>query len=120
MREGLHMFRHSTTSASFLSVLIAAIIFLLFPARGPCGAQGEGTTAHRNNALKKTPSGASNPAMGVKPLLSTPTGSLNPATGADALSSNTDSQFNTAIGYVALSDNTEGDENTAIGVTALN
>ena len=72
------MFRHSTNTASFFSVLMAALIFSLSLA-GVAAAQ-------------------TNTSLGTGALQSNTTGSYNTAIGFDALFSNTTGSFNTASG----------------------
>ena len=93
------MSSHSTDTASFFSVLIAALIFSLSQA-GVAVAQD-------------------NTSLGTNALLSNTTGSFNTAIGLNALFSNTTGSQNTAGGVNALLSNTTGDSNTAGGVNAL-
>ena len=83
------MFRHSTTTASFLSVVIAVLMFWLSLA-GVAAAQQDNTS------------------LGTGALVSNTTGDLNTAIGANALLSNTTGDFNTASGVAALFLNTTG------------
>ena len=76
------MFRHSTNTASFLSVVIAALIFWLSLA-GVAAAQDN--TSLGTNALISNTTGTFNTAIGFDALVSNSTGSFNTATGADAL-----------------------------------
>ena len=85
------MFSHSTNTASFFSVLIAALIFSLSLA-GVAAAQG-------------------NTSLGTGALQNNTTGSFNTASGAFALVGNTTGQYNTASGLNALFGNTTGDKN---------
>ena len=93
------MFRHSTNTASFLSVVIAVLMFWLSLA-GVAAAQG-------------------NTSLGTGALQNNTTGSFNTATGSNALTGNTTGSFNSASGANALIGNTTGDYNTASGVNAL-
>ena len=77
------MFRHSTHTASFLSVLMAVLIFSLSLA-GVAAAQQDNTS------------------LGIGALQNNTTGSQNTAIGVDALFSNTTGDFNTASGVQAL------------------
>src|SRR5437016_5923543 len=110
------MSRYSTDTASFFSVLIAALIFSLSLA-GVAAAQGN--TSLGTGALQNNTTGSFNTAIGVDALFSNSTGSLNTASGVNALLSNTMGDFNTASGDNALLSNTTGDFNTASGVNAL-
>src|SRR6516165_241857 len=92
------MFRDSTNTASFFSVLIAALIFSLCLA-GVAAAQG-------------------NTSLGTGALQHNTTGSFNTAIGSNALTGNSTGSFNTASGIQALRTNTTGDNNTAIGFGA--
>jgi trimeric autotransporter adhesin len=92
------MFRHSTSTASLFSVLVTALIFLLYLAGG-AAAQ-------------------SNTSLGTGALQNNTTGSFNTATGASALFSNTTGNANTASGLNVLTNNTTGNNNTAIGAGA--
>ena len=126
------MFRHSTDTASFFSVLIAALIFSLSLA-GVAAAQGNtslGTGALQNNttgsfntasgvnALFSNTTGEDNTANGLNALFRNTTGGANTASGTRALASNTEGNLNTASGDAALSSNTTGNANTAIGFDA--
>jgi hypothetical protein len=93
---------HSIDTASFFSVLIAALIFSLSLA-GVAAAQGTGSLAQGNTSL------------GTGALQNNTTGDYNTANGFDALFSNTTGTENTAIGVNALFFNTTGSNNTAIG-----
>jgi hypothetical protein len=93
------MFSHSTNTASFFSVLFAALIFSLSQA-GVAAAQG-------------------NTKLGDFALQNNTTGQYNTASGFVALFSNTTGSFNTASGGDALISNISGDSNTASGVNAL-
>jgi hypothetical protein len=110
------MNRHSTNTASFFSVLIAALIFSLCLA-GVATAQGN--TSLGTGALQNNTTGSDNTAIGLDALFSNSTGSLNTANGVNALISNTLGDFNTAIGVNTLLSNTTGDFNTASGERAL-
>src|SRR5262245_32610242 len=126
------MFSHSNT-ASFFSVLMAAVIYWLSLA-GVAWAQGNtsfGTGALQNNttgnfntaiglnALFGNNTGTQNTATGVNALLSNTIGDLNTGVGVNALISNIDGTQNTANGHSALFSNSTGDFNTASGVNAL-
>jgi hypothetical protein len=76
------MFRHSTNTASFFFVLIAALIFSLSLA-GVAAAQ-------------------TNTSLGAGALAGNTTGGFNTAVGFSALFSNTTGSFNTASGLEAL------------------
>jgi hypothetical protein len=80
------MFRHSTNTASFFFVLIAALIFSLSLA-GVAVAQGN--TSLGTGALVNNTTGSFNSAIGQDALFSNSTGSLNTATGVNTLLSNT-------------------------------
>ena len=82
------MVRHSTNTASFFSVLIAALIFSLSLA-GVAAAQG-------------------NTSLGTGALQNNTTGSFNTASGVNALFSNTTGNYNIASGFSALFSNTTG------------
>src|SRR5215510_3837593 len=110
------MFTHSTNTASFFSVLMAALIYSLYLA-GVAWAQGN--TSLGINALGTNTTGSFNTAIGLNALFNNATGTENTAIGVDALFSNTTGDDNTAIGVNALANNTTGIENTAIGVDAL-
>ena len=84
------MFRHSTNTASFLSVVIAVLMFSLSLAGVAAGQQD-------------------NTSLGTGALQNNTAGSQNTAVGVDALFSNTMGSFNTASGVSALLDNTTGD-----------
>ena len=77
------MFRHSTDTASFFSVLSAALIFSLCLA-GVAAAQVNNTSLG-TAALQNNTTGSFNTASGFVALFSNTTGSFNTATGADAL-----------------------------------
>jgi trimeric autotransporter adhesin len=125
------MFGHSNNTASFFSVLIAALIFS-FSLVGVAAAQsnislgdglrnnttGSNNTASGIGALVNNTTGSSNTASGVLALYSNTTGSSNTASGARALFSNTEGVENTATGFNALYSNTTGTRNTAIGFAA--
>jgi len=127
------MFSHSTNTASFFSVLMAALISLPFLAE-IAGAQtnttlgtgalqnnttGTNNTAVGGNALFTNNTGSNNTATGLNALLSNTTGTFNTANGAFSLLFNTTGDFNTATGAFTLASNTTGDFNTASGVSAL-
>jgi hypothetical protein len=81
------MFSHSTNTASFFSVLMAALIFSLSLV-GVAAAQ-DGNTSLGAGALQSNTTGDFNTAIGVKALFSNTEGFSNTASGANALSSNT-------------------------------
>ena len=110
------MFNHSTNTAWFFSVLMAALIFSL-PLAGVAWAQGN--TILGTGALQNNTTGSFNTAIGLSTLFSNSTGSLNTANGVNALVSNTVGDFNTASGVNALFSNTTGGFNTASGYEAL-
>ena len=72
------MFRNSTNTASFFSILMAALIFSLSLA-GVAGAQGN--TSLGINALGNNTTGNFNTAIGVQALFSNTTGGANTAAG---------------------------------------
>src|SRR6516164_7157796 len=109
---GFYMFRHSTNTAWFFSVLIPALIFSICLA-GVAAAQGN--TSLGTGALQNNTTGSDNTAIGLDALFSNSTGSLNTANGVNALISNTLGDFNTAIGVNTLLSNTTGSQNTASG-----
>ena len=111
------MFRQSTNTESFFSILIAAFIFSLSLA-GVAAAQNNNTSLG-TGALQSNTTGNFNTASGFVALFSNTTGSFNTATGADALLLNTTGRINTASGVDALFSNTTGSVNTASGVSAL-
>ena len=76
------MFRHSTNTASFFSVLIAVLIFSLSLA-GVAAAQDN--TSLGTGALQNNTTGSFNTAIGVDALFSNTTGSFNTASGVNAL-----------------------------------
>ena len=80
------MFRHSTNTASFFSVLMVALIFSLSLA-GVAAAQTN--TSLGTNALVSNTTGINNTAIGFQTLFSNTTGSANTASGVNALVSNT-------------------------------
>jgi trimeric autotransporter adhesin len=117
------MFSHSTNTASFFSVLIAALIFSLSLA-GVAAAQGTGSLAQGNTslgtgALQNNTTGDYNTANGFDALFSNTTGTSNTASGVNALFFNTTGDDNTAIAVNTLVNNSTAGENTAIGVNAL-
>src|SRR5215813_648409 len=128
------MFRQSSNTAAFFSVLIAALIFSLCLA-GVAAAQVNntslGTAALQNNtagsfntasgfvALFGNTIGDNNTAIGVAALYNNSEGVENAAIGFQALLGNTRGNLNTANGGDALLNNTEGVSNTAIGHNAL-
>ena len=79
---GYYMFRHSTNTASFFSVLIAALIFSLSLA-GVAAAQTN--TSLGTNALVSNTTGVNNTAIGFQTLFSNTTGGANTASGVNAL-----------------------------------
>jgi trimeric autotransporter adhesin len=109
------MFSHSNT-ASFFSVLIAALISLLFLA-GVAAAQTN--TSLGTGALQSNTTGSFNTAIGNDALFNNTTGSQHTAVGVAALQNNTNSFSNTAVGVDALGSNTTGNQNTAVGIAAL-
>jgi hypothetical protein len=110
------MFCHSTNTASFFSVLIAALIFSLSLARV---AAAQGNTSLGTRTLQSNTTGSFNTAIGHQALLSNTTGDRNTASGVNALVFNTIGDFNTASGVNALLGNTIGDYNTASGAYVL-
>jgi trimeric autotransporter adhesin len=110
------MLSHSTNTASFFSVLMAALIFSLTLA-GVSWAQGN--TSLGTGALQSNTTGFSNTASGVNALFSNTTGDQNTASGVNALFNNTTGNANTASGLNALTSNTTGTQNTASGRDAL-
>jgi hypothetical protein len=110
------MYSHSTATALFFSVLIAALIFSLSLA-GVAAAQGN--TSLGSGALQSNTTGINNTALGLNSLFSNTTGTLNTAIGRSALTDNTAGNNNTAIGASAFANNTTGSFNTAIGRSAL-
>ena len=77
------MFRHSTNTASFLSVVIAVLMFSLSLA-GVAAAQRQHQSGDRRASVNNT-TGDLNTAIGVNALFSNTTGSFNTASGVDAL-----------------------------------
>ena len=73
------MFRHSTNTASFLSVVIAVLMFSLSLA-GVAAAQ-QGNTSLGTGALQNNTAGSQNTAVGVDALFSNSMGSFNTASG---------------------------------------
>ena len=110
------MFSHSTNTASFFSVLMAALVFSLSLA-GVAWAQGN--TSLGAGALQNNTTGSNNTAIGLNALISNTTGDQNTASGLNALTLNTTGRQNTANGVTALFSNTTGDYNTASGFQAL-
>src|SRR5262245_61864687 len=110
------MFRNSTTTASFSTVVMAALIFSL-SLPGVFSAQGNPNLV--TGALASNTTGIFNTAIGFNALGSNTTGNNNTATGLSALFSNTTGFNNTANGFQALVFNTAGGNNTATGVQAL-
>ena len=76
------MFRHSTNTARFFSVLMVALIFSLSLA-GVAAAQTN--TSLGTNALVSNTTGTFNSALGFQALFSNTTGSFNTASGVNAL-----------------------------------
>src|SRR5215475_3105203 len=107
------MFRQSSNTAAFFSVLIAALIFLLCLA-GVAAAQVNNTSLG-TAALQNNTAGSFNTASGFVALFGNTIGDNNTAIGVAALLNNTEGVSNTAIGHNALSTNTTGGFNTAIG-----
>jgi hypothetical protein len=93
------MFNHSTNTASFFSVLSAALLFSLSLA-GVAWAQGN--TSLGGGALQNNTTGNFNTAIGLNALFSNTTGTQNTASGGNALLGNTIGDFNTASGVNAL------------------
>jgi trimeric autotransporter adhesin len=108
------MFGHSNNTASFFSVLIAALIFS-FSLVGVAAAQ---SNISLGDGLRNNTTGSNNTASGIGALVNNTTGSSNTASGARALFSNTEGVENTATGFNALYSNTTGTRNTAIGFAA--
>ena len=100
------MFSHSTTTASFFSVLIAVLILWLSLA-GVVAAQTN--TSLGTGALQNNTTGNINTAIGDFALFSNTTGSVNTVHGVNALLSNTMGYDNTASGLNTLLSNTTGD-----------
>ena len=90
------MFGHSTNTASFVSVLSAALIFSLSLA-GVAAAQ-EGNTSLGTDALQNNTTGSFNTASGRQAVVNNTTGIANTGIGLNALFSNITGNFNTAIG----------------------
>ena len=80
------MLRNSTNTASFFSVLMAALILSLSLA-GVAAAQTN--TSLGTNAFVSNITGINNTAVGFQTLFSNTTGSANTASGVNALVSNT-------------------------------
>ena len=108
------MFNHSTNTAWFFSVVMAALIFSLSLA-GVAWAQGN--TSLGAGALQNNTTGNFNTAIGLNALFSNTTGSRTPPRSQRARS--TRWELNTASGVNALFSNTTGSQNTASGVNAL-
>jgi len=106
------MFCHSTNTASFFSVLIAALIFSLSLARV---AAAQGNTSLGTRTLQSNTTGSFNTAIGHQALLSNTTGDRNTASGVNALVFNTIGDYNTASGAYVLFSNTTGGANAARG-----
>jgi hypothetical protein len=111
------MFRRSTKTAWFFSVLSAVLLFSLSLAEVAWAQQGN--TSLGTGALQNNTTGDLNTAIGQSALFSNTTGESNTAIGGNALISNTFGDFNTASGFQALFNNTTGSLNTAIGFNAL-
>ena len=131
------MLRDSTTTATTIFVLVAALFFSLSLA-GIAGAQSN--TSLGTGALVSNTTGSNNTALGFNALFSNNTGSNNTAIGVDSLVFNTTGSnmvrqkpvnllrhecgqlggviifFNTAAGVNALFSNTTGGNNTALGL----
>jgi hypothetical protein len=112
------MFRHSTNTASFFSVLIGAFIFLLFAVGGAWAAQAQDNTDLGKDALKNNTTGFGNTAGGAGALISNTAGNANTAIGRDALFTNTTGSNNTAIGSGANVFTGNLENATAIGAGA--
>jgi trimeric autotransporter adhesin len=110
------MHRHSTHTASFFSVLIAALIFWLSLA-GVAAAQDN--TSLGTGALQNNTTGSFNTAIGTQALFGNTTGSANTASGASALFFNTTGNNNTAIGFGANVITRNLNNATAIGAGVL-
>jgi Tfp pilus assembly protein PilV len=93
------MFNHSTNTASFFSLLMAAFIFSLSLA-GVAAVQG-------------------NTSLGTNALQNNTTGQFNTASGVQALTSNTTGDRNTAIGTLANVSAGDLTNATAIGANAI-
>ena len=111
------MFCHSTNTASFFSVFIAALIFSL-SLTGVAASQSENTSLG-TGALQNNTTGGANTAIGVNALQNNTTGTFNTSGGIAGLLFNTTGNFNTASGGTALQNNTTGSSNTASGIGAL-
>jgi len=96
------MFSHSTNTASFFSVLIAAVIFLLFAAGGSWAAKSQDNTDLGKDALKNNTTGIANTAIGVQALFDNTIGNFNTAIGANADVSAVNLSNATAIGFGAI------------------
>src|SRR5262245_9384805 len=110
------MFQHFINAASFMSVVIAALIFS-FSAVGVASAQDQNTSLGVG-ALQNNTTGGDNTAIGFQTLFLNTTGEINTAIGAQALIQNTTGELNTAIGNNALGGNLTGNLNSAIGNAA--
>jgi|SRR5262245_4232942 len=111
------MFQHSTNTASFFSVLIAAFTFS-FSLAGIAAAQDDNTTLG-GGALQNNTTGVANTAIGFNALFNNTTGNDNTANGDTALFGNTTGNNNVAVGAGALFNNSTGGRNTANGDGAL-
>jgi hypothetical protein len=107
------MFRHSTHTASFFSVLIAALIFSLCLV-GVAGAQGN--TSLGTGALQNNTTGNSNTAIGVGALGINTTGDFNTAIGAGATVFAVNLTNATAIGQGAI---VNADNKVRLGNTSV-
>src|SRR5215510_15566743 len=79
VEEGFIMFGHCTNTASFFSVLMAALIFSLSLA-GVAAAEQTNTNLGKG-ALQNNTTGSNNTASGLQALFSNATGYVNTATG---------------------------------------
>ena len=90
------MFRHSTNTASFLSVVIAVLIFSLSLA-GVAAAQQDNTSLG-TGALQSNTTGSFNTAIGSMRSLATPRAASTPPAESMRSFCNTTGDFNTASG----------------------
>jgi trimeric autotransporter adhesin len=109
------MFGHSINTASFFSVLIAALIYLLSLAEV---VVAQTNTSLGTGALVNNTTGVNNTAIGNNALFFNTTGSNNTATGVDALVFNSTGDSNTAIGHSATVSARNLTNATAIGAGA--
>jgi trimeric autotransporter adhesin len=109
------MFGHSINTASFFSVLIAALIYLLSLAEV---VVAQTNTSLGTGALVNNTTGVNNAAIGNNALFFNTTGSNNTATGVDALVFNSTGDSNTAIGHSATVSARNLTNATAIGAGA--